>query len=226
MRESNDIFNELFTDSTNLAGEIEEEIKVPRTVKRQKYRDNFEVDSPEYYFRLSIFNPFVDHFVVHLKDRFMKHKDVLEKIQNILPYIIVDIDEKSINESIEIILMQWPVISDVCNQIVEKEALLWKLKWIESYEKPRTFIDSLNFCDKTFFPNVHNILKVCATIPVTVASAERSFSTLKRIKTYLRNATGETRLNSLAALSIYREFEVNTEEVLDIFCEKNRRMML
>lgn len=226
MRESNDIFNELFTDSTNLAGEIEEEIKVPRTVKRQKYRDNFEVDSPEYYFRLSIFNPFVDHFVVHLKDRFMKHKDVLEKIQNILPYIIVDIDEKSINESIEIILMQWPVISDVCNRIVEKEALLWKLKWIESYEKPRTFIDSLNFCDKTFFPNVHNILKVCATIPVTVASAERSFSTLKRIKTYLRNATGETRLNSLAALSIYREFEVNTEEVLDIFCEKNRRMML
>lgn len=119
MRESYDKFNELFTDSTNLAREIEEEIKIPRTVKRQIYRDNFEVDSPGNYFRLSIFNPFVDHFVVHLKDRFMKHKDVLGKIQNILPYIIVDIDEESINESIEIFLLQWPIISDVYDQIVK-----------------------------------------------------------------------------------------------------------
>ncbi|KAK7170655.1 hypothetical protein R3I94_000757 [Phoxinus phoxinus] len=40
------------------------------------------------------------------------------------------------------------------------------------------------------------------TIPVTVASAERSFSKLKLIKSYLRSSMGQSRLSGLAILSI------------------------
>jgi len=39
----------------------------------------------------------------------------------------------------------------------------------------------------------------------TTETSEKSFSTLKRLKTYLRNTTGENRLNSLALLNIHRE---------------------
>jgi len=34
----------------------------------------------------------------------------------------------------------------------------------------------------TFFPNISFLLKVLATLPVTSATPERTFSTLKRIK--------------------------------------------
>jgi len=47
------------------------------------------------------------------------------------------------------------------------------------------------------FPNASVALRVVLTIPVTVASGERSFSTLKLIKTFLRLSMKEDSLNSL-----------------------------
>jgi hypothetical protein len=58
---------------------------------------------------------------------------------------------------------------------------------------------------------------------VSTATAERSFSTLKRIKTYLRNSMGDSRLSGLALLSFHREIEVNPAEVLDRFAKAPRR---
>ena len=43
------------------------------------------------------------------------------------------------------------------------------------------------------FPEVYHLIKVAMTIPVTSASAERYFSVLKRIKTYLRATMGQER---------------------------------
>jgi len=51
-------------------------------------------------------------------------------------------------------------------------------------------------------PNVSEALRVLLTVPVTVASGERSFSKLKLIKTYLRADTARQRLVGLAMLSI------------------------
>lgn len=45
-------------------------------------------------------------------------------------------------------------------------------------------------------------LRIVLTIPVTVASGERSFSKLKLIKNYLRTSMTQERLNHLALLSI------------------------
>ena len=46
------------------------------------------------------------------------------------------------------------------------------------------------------------LLTLFLMIPITVASAERSFSKLKLIKTYLRSTMGQPRLADLAILSI------------------------
>nr|XP_022914668.1 uncharacterized protein LOC111425118 [Onthophagus taurus] len=52
------------------------------------------------------------------------------------------------------------------------------------------------------YPNTFIAYRILLTIPVTVASAERSFSRLKLTKTYLRSSMSQERLTSLATLSI------------------------
>ncbi|KAK9711369.1 hAT family C-terminal dimerization region [Popillia japonica] len=56
------------------------------------------------------------------------------------------------------------------------------------------------------YPTIEIVLRIIATTPVTVASAERSFSRLiirrKIIKTYLRNSMTQDRLSALAIPSI------------------------
>ena len=63
------------------------------------------------------------------------------------------------------------------------------------------------------------------TIPVSVATAERSFSKLKLIKTYLRSTMGQERLTGLAMLSIESERakKLDLEQIVDEFAERKAR---
>lgn len=55
------------------------------------------------------------------------------------------------------------------------------------------------------YPNLWVALWIALTLPVTVASAELSFSKLKLIKTFLRSTMGQERLSGLAVISINGE---------------------
>ena len=59
--------------------------------------------------------------------------------------------------------------------------------------------------DEIFY-NVCAALKILCTLPVTVASAERSFSKLKLIKNFLRSTMSQQRLTDLPILSSESEF--------------------
>uniref|UniRef100_A0A2S2Q3Q9 Zinc finger MYM-type protein 1 n=1 Tax=Sipha flava TaxID=143950 RepID=A0A2S2Q3Q9_9HEMI len=77
------------------------------------------------------------------------------------------------------------------------------------------------------FSETFKLIRIIATIPMTSAEAERSFSTLKRIKTFLRNSMAEERLTALAMLSIEKKI-VNqisnfNEEVIKVFMKKKDR---
>ena len=52
---------------------------------------------------------------------------------------------------------------------------------------------------------VDKLLKLYLTFPVTTATAERSFSSLRRVKTYLRSTMTSCRLNNLFLLYIHKE---------------------
>lgn len=96
-----------------------------------------------------------------------------------------------------------------------------------SEDIPPVFVDALyNACDMLIFRNIYKMLTIWATPAVTVSSVERTFSTLKRLKTYSRNSCTENRLNGLAALSIHREIQLNLEEIIDIFAKENRKLSL
>ena len=59
------------------------------------------------------------------------------------------------------------------------------------------------------FNETTKLLRILITIPMTSVEAERTFSSLKRIKTFLRNTMGQSRLNSLSVISIGRDLLKN-----------------
>ena len=75
------------------------------------------------------------------------------------------------------------------------------------------------------YPNLFVAIRVLLTIPVAVASAERSFSKLKLIKTYLRSTMSQERLSALAILSIERELstKLNYSSIINDFSEAKSR---
>lgn len=52
------------------------------------------------------------------------------------------------------------------------------------------------------YPNLSIALRLLLTLPVTVASGERSFSALKRLKTYLRSTVSQDWLSAFASVTI------------------------
>ena len=61
------------------------------------------------------------------------------------------------------------------------------------------------------------------TIPVTVASVERSFIKLKLLKSYLRSTMTQERLNDLAMIALESDMleKINYERIIEDFISKN-----
>jgi hypothetical protein len=62
-------------------------------------------------------------------------------------------------------------------------------------------------------------------MPMTVASAERSFLKLKLLKNYLRSTMSQERLNGLATLCIEKQLldEIDIETIGEDFASRNVR---
>lgn len=77
------------------------------------------------------------------------------------------------------------------------------------------------------FQETKKLLEILITIPMSTAEAERSFSTLKRIKTFLRNSMIEDRLVALSMLSMEKKLISEApnfnERVIEIFATKKTR---
>ncbi len=79
------------------------------------------------------------------------------------------------------------------------------------------------------YGSIFKLTQIALTIAVTSAESERSFSSLKRIKTRLRTTMVEERLADLSILSIEKETvrHLNLNSIVDKFAaSKNRRMAL
>ena len=72
---------------------------------------------------------------------------------------------------------------------------------------------------KEIYPNIYIVIRILLTIPVSTASAKRSFSKLKLIKNYLRSTMGQERLSALAVLSIESDLasRLNYETIIKEF---------
>lgn len=211
-------------------------ISIPRLSTRQTGRDNMPNDGPESYYKRTLFIPFIDHFITQLNERFISHKNILSSFQVLLNTNNEDVPEAHVAVNV--------LFNEYCSDLTvnSSQQLLGEIKiWqrrIEQIDLERrescklnkkryrqiNAVEALQVCNISMYPSVNKLLQILATLPVTSCTAERSFSTLKYLKSYLRNTTSETRLNGLALLYVHKDILVNSEEVLNELAKKPRRL--
>ena len=74
---------------------------------------------------------------------------------------------------------------------------------------------------RMYFSEVVILIKLLLSAPATNAVSERSCSTLRRIKSYLRTTMSQSRTNHTILLNTYKEEldRLNMEEVAEEFCK-------
>lgn len=75
------------------------------------------------------------------------------------------------------------------------------------------------------YPYVEITLRIFLSYPISNSSAERSFSVLKRVKSYLRSKTTDERLNCLAVITIESDLtqQLNYDGMIDTFANGKAR---
>ena len=94
---------------------------------------------------------------------------------------------------------------------------MWQHKWKVDSELGSTLKTSVDHADCDFFPNIHTLLCIMGTLPVTSCECECSISML---------TVGQGRLNVLAMLYYHRDVQITPEEVVDEFARRHSRRML
>ncbi|XP_029341950.1 zinc finger MYM-type protein 1-like [Acyrthosiphon pisum] len=232
-------FHKIFLEASSLAEEIGCEIKMPRRAKAQIHRNNYPATDAEQFYLRSIYVPLLDTINLDITNRLST--DTLEAfdLRLLMPNIIVKLndidgwDRQRISVRIIAVAKKFSPLFTVSENLMvdmlEGEISLWLHKWKQQpiNERPCTALESYMQCDEDMFPTIRTLMQVLATLPVSVASAERSFSTLRRVKTWLRSRMTEDRLSALCLINVYNNLDVINEidRIIDIFANsKNRRM--
>ncbi|XP_022180618.1 52 kDa repressor of the inhibitor of the protein kinase-like, partial [Myzus persicae] len=216
----------LQTVNLDLKTALEAASNVQNTI--QEIRENCDVDlprqcksdNPEYFLRVSVFIPFIDNFLDQLNDRFISHKIVLNNFDCILSKIEMKISEE-IKGKFKQLVETYQDIVDKCtdsnlnDNLLNGELDLWYTKYstLTSAElKNKNAIEVYFQTCPDVYPIISKLLQIFITLPISTATGERSFSTLRRLKTYLRNSSGQIRLNGLALLNIHRDINVDIND--------------
>ena len=188
--------------------------------------------SPEDYYRAHYFE-IIDKIVAGLDDRFNQETfNFLISIEQ----LILDAanGQAPLHMSEE--------LSKTLKGDVEVEQLMNELNMLNSVVKCaepgigrvtslRTVIDIFSSSAhpnmKNVYRNIHTVIRLYLTVPLSNASAERSFSALRRIKTYLRNTLTQEHLNHLMMLNVHKQLTDNIDliSVAKTFVSGNERRL-
>ena len=113
---------------------------------------------------------------------------------------------------------------------VQTELSLFKSTKANLKDKcPSELVETVDYFynHRSIFPNLLRLSQIALTLPVTSCEAERSFSTLRRLMTWLRAGMREERLANLARLHTYRDktLALPNSRILEIFKNKKPRRL-
>ncbi|XP_060867346.1 52 kDa repressor of the inhibitor of the protein kinase-like [Metopolophium dirhodum] len=216
-------FNKIFLQAKAMAVKMDIELTVKRLNKRQTNRANPLSDQKmdaETYYKITVFIPYVDYFITELENRFLAHSDIFKGFESLFSsnVILTEVEETSFKKLVE---FYQPDVENLDILLVELK--LWRHKLSRSsYTVSKSALQALIECDANLFPNIFILIKILCTLSVSTTTPERMFSSLKRIKTYLRNTMSEDRLNGLTMLAVHKNVHIDTEEIINELAKKPR----
>ena len=77
-------FAQLFSTIQSVCQKLDVEVCVPRRASRMTHRNNIPSETPEDFYRAAVYIPFVDSFLLQLKERLTDHKTSLMNQQKLM----------------------------------------------------------------------------------------------------------------------------------------------
>ena len=198
-------FGKIFNEAEKLLG-VGDAIKLPCTCCRQTYRGN-----AMQYYRTMVYIPFLDSLLLQFNDRFIAHRNTVFRLSGLLPRNAPNTSfEDLVKRSIATCLFYQYKVTVTCHRMLMTLKHLffsWQVRWrdVPVDDHPTDCFDSLAVYDKQFYPNIYGLLQIFATLPVSTASAERTFSAMKLLKTYLLSTLSDENILGLALAFIHKQ---------------------
>lgn len=189
-----------------------------RIKKVNKFFDELAADepvtNPVKRLRVCVFNKCLDLLINQLNIRFDCFKNIYKCFDILHPNSIARFDSSELENKAMNLIEKYPddLNPNLISELNQLKLLLGnKLTNIKTIKDFATFILIENDFLLSSLPNLSTALQLFLVLPVTSASAERSFSKLKLIKSFLRSAMTNERLNCLALISIENERASNLD---------------
>ena len=214
------VWQPLFEEATDIANTHYIDPSFPGRTGLQQHRANVPADNPSDYWRRALYYVFLDHLLDELRQRLIVSEPRF--LANfLLPLKITrhPVEEDKLAEIFNAYKTDIPGDFDFFKTEVNR----WILRWSLANQKPSTLCDTLNVTAKELYPCMWNVFTVLLTMPVATATAERSSSVLRRVKTYLRTTMHQDRLSALGIMHIHREVPLDVTKVIDSFASRKNK---
>lgn len=224
---------DLLNDVQVTAEKIDVELQIPRIVQRQTNRANHPSTNATEYWKRSLLIPYLDSLKSSLEDRFSDDNTPAYSLQSLHPLFMLKTSINDVKSRMNNFCQFYNL--EHFDGEIELWFELWKGKKMN--EEDLKNLDTVEVLEEanTFFPGIKTSLKILLALPCTTCTIERSFSTLRRVKTWTRSTMGEklviSFITGLCLLSVHREMVNNDkekiqEEVLNKFAADQRKLAL
>ena len=171
----------------------------------------------------------LDHLESEKNSRFTELQSTAAKGMSIVPATLcvttTAASVKEVDKNIDRLVTNYMADLEDDKDLVKEEIHQWKIEWQDVAKKDRlnTAASALKACDKRRFPDVKRLLGILCTLPLTSAECERTFSCMRRLKSYLRSTMNAERFDGLALLETHRSENINLINVRRRFINMHKR---
>ena len=212
----------IYAKALNLADKIGSEESMPRIIRGRQTRPNPSVSSPCDYWRITITIPLLDSIICELESRFADDKRAHYELCALIPEVI---KRKDLQETGDVLTSKWKHLIPTEDNF-ESELARWKLHCDGISDEKSVTQLLCQDADPIFFPNIRELLCVLAVLPIGSTEAERSFSCLRQIHSWLRTTMTDERLGNLGVLALQGfDAQLDIDGICETFKRENHRKM-